>query len=95
MVDQHDFIKKLEEKAEALVSKTRKYLPHIGRACLVSTFVEDGLRMINQWGEQRDYIGKIKIKRKHLNRNYEGVMGRERTGKNLPFEILQKMLNGY
>ena len=58
MVDQHDFIRNLEDKAEDLVRKTRKYLPHIGRLCLISTFVEDGIRMVNQWGEQRDYIGK-------------------------------------
>lgn len=61
MVDQHDLIRGLEDKAEDLVRKTRKYLPHIGRACLVSTFVEDGVRMVNQWGEQRDYIGNIFI----------------------------------
>ena len=58
MVDQHLLIQNLEEKAEELVRKTRKYLPHIGRFCLISTFVEDGFRMVNQWGEQRDYIGK-------------------------------------
>ena len=57
MVDQHLLIQNLEEKAEELVRKTRKYLPHIGRFCLISTFVEDGFRMVNQWGEQRDYIG--------------------------------------
>ena len=57
MVDQHLLIQNLEEKAEDLVRKTRKYLPHIGRFCLISTFVEDGFRMVNQWGEQRDYIG--------------------------------------
>ncbi|CBY23600.1 unnamed protein product [Oikopleura dioica] len=59
MVDQHLLIQNLEEKAEELVRKTRKYLPHIGRFCLISTFVEDGFRMVNQWGEQRDYIESV------------------------------------
>ena len=57
-MDQHQIITQLEEHAENIIKKTRKYLPHIGRFCLISTFVEDGIRMINQWGEQRDYIGK-------------------------------------
>ena len=57
-MDQHQIIQQLEEHAENIIKKTRKYLPHIGRFCLISTFVEDGIRMINQWGEQRDYIGK-------------------------------------
>ena len=56
-MDQHQIIQQLEEHAENIIKKTRKYLPHVGRFCLISTFVEDGIRMINQWGEQRDYIG--------------------------------------
>merc|ERR1711953_1593328 len=58
-MDQHQIIQQLEEHAENIIKKTRKYLPHIGRFCLISTFVEDGIRMINQWGEQRDYIESV------------------------------------
>ncbi|KAG9508801.1 Surfeit locus protein 4-like protein [Fragariocoptes setiger] len=45
-----------EEHAERLLTKTRSVLPTIGRLFLVSTFIEDGVRMWSQWADQRDYI---------------------------------------
>lgn len=49
-------LEKAEELANNCLQSTKHYLPHIARACLVSTFIEDGIRMLYQWGEQRDYI---------------------------------------
>jgi len=49
-------LEKAEEFANNCLQKSKHVLPHIARLCLVSTFIEDGTRMVYQWGEQRDYI---------------------------------------
>ncbi|GAA51910.1 surfeit locus protein 4, partial [Clonorchis sinensis] len=57
-----EILDKLEDKADwgyfsdPLVRRSRRYLPHVARLCLVSTFIEDGFRLITQWSEQVDYI---------------------------------------
>lgn len=53
---QHPMLEKAEQLAEQCLAKTKHVLPHMGRLCLCATFIEDGIRMITQWGEQRDYI---------------------------------------
>uniref|UniRef100_A0A8D9FC95 Surfeit locus protein 4 homolog n=1 Tax=Cacopsylla melanoneura TaxID=428564 RepID=A0A8D9FC95_9HEMI len=51
-----DYITRAELFADKVYQATKSYLPTISRACLISTFLEDGLRMWFQWAPQRDYM---------------------------------------
>jgi len=51
-----EFMSKLEDTVDTVLKYSKNYLPTVARLCLTSTFIEDGIRMWFQWGEQRDYI---------------------------------------
>ena len=51
------FIKEADNVAGDILKDFREAVIMVGRVLLVSTFIEDAVRMWHQWHDHRDYIG--------------------------------------
>ncbi|XP_076352046.1 surfeit locus protein 4 homolog [Tachypleus tridentatus] len=55
-MNQNKVLSKAEDIADEVLRYSKHVMPHLARLCLVSTFIEDGIRMWLQWSDQKDFI---------------------------------------
>ncbi|XP_063234233.1 surfeit locus protein 4 homolog [Bacillus rossius redtenbacheri] len=56
MASQIQWLTKAEDIADQVLRHSKHFLPTVARLCLISTFLEDGIRMWVQWMEQAEYM---------------------------------------
>ncbi|KAJ8898491.1 hypothetical protein PR048_003851 [Dryococelus australis] len=56
MASQNQWLTKAEDFADQVLRHSKHVLPTVARLCLISTFLEDGIRMWVQWSEQAEYM---------------------------------------
>ena len=60
MLDHHKALINAEMAARENQMRSATLTPQVmARLCLVSIFLEDGLRMLSQWSEQQDYVNQV------------------------------------
>ena len=60
MLDHHKALINAEMAARENQMRSATLTPQVmARLCLVSSFLEDGLRMLSQWSEQQDYVNQV------------------------------------
>ncbi|XP_022241589.1 surfeit locus protein 4 homolog isoform X2 [Limulus polyphemus] len=55
-MNQNKLLSKAEDVADEVLRYGKHIMPHLARLCLVSTFIEDGIRMWLQWSDQQEFI---------------------------------------